>query len=221
MNIGNDRVWDLSENRPGESARRQATALQQAAPVRSFVGRVLGVKNSERAWRVGADGEEAVGRRLEKLSDAWRVIHAVPVGDRGSDIDHVVIGPAGVFTLNTKNHSGSKVWVAQRSLLVNGHKTDYLRNSRHEATRASKFLTAVCGFAVIVEPVIVVLAAELTIKELPSDVHVVARRKINGWLAKRPVMLDAATVSAIFAMARRDTTWRNPTPGDVNRRTEL
>ena len=45
----------------------------------------------------------------------------------------MIIGPGGVFTLNTKNHSRGKVWVAQNSFLVNGQKTDYLRNSRYEA----------------------------------------------------------------------------------------
>ncbi|WP_371261683.1 nuclease-related domain-containing protein [Arthrobacter sp. ov118] len=30
----------------------------------------------------------------------------MPVGAGASDVDHVLIGPAGVFTLNTKNHAG-------------------------------------------------------------------------------------------------------------------
>ncbi|MBG6212216.1 hypothetical protein RCH23_000129 [Cryobacterium sp. CAN_C3] len=43
---------------------------------------------------------------LSKLGPEWTVLHAVPVGSGSSDIDHVVIGPAGVFTINTKNHTG-------------------------------------------------------------------------------------------------------------------
>jgi hypothetical protein len=99
-------------------------ALQQDVPSRSPVARALGVSplDEERtAWYRGALGEATVGRLLEKLPEGWTVLHAVPVGKGDSDIDQVVIGPGGVFTINTKNHAGQKVWVAGRTLLVSGH----------------------------------------------------------------------------------------------------
>ena len=105
-----------------------------------FLARVLGVHTDERAFRVGAGGEEEVGRRLARLPKGWRVIHSVPVGEGDSDIDHVVIGPAGVFTLNTKRLNG-RVWIAGNAFLVNGVKQTYLQNSRLEAARAAKLLT--------------------------------------------------------------------------------
>ena len=58
---------DLAANRPGAAARAKALEVRRAAPVRSRVARVMGVHTDERAWRVGADGEEEVGRRLAKL----------------------------------------------------------------------------------------------------------------------------------------------------------
>ena len=202
-------TWiDLALNKPGERARRQALDRRREAPVKTFVARALGVHTAERAWRVGANGEEAVARRLHKLSGEWMVLHAVPVGERDSDIDHVVIGPAGVFTLNTKNHSRGKVWVAERSFLVNGQRTDYLRNARHEASRASRLLSAACASDVAVEPVIVVLAAQLTIKAQPDGVHVVARRQIARWFRRRPTRLDPGAAARIFDQARRDIVWR-------------
>jgi hypothetical protein len=57
-------------------------------------------------WYKGALGEIAVGQILERLGPEWTILHAVPVGGGAFDIDHVLIGPAGVFTLNTKNHAG-------------------------------------------------------------------------------------------------------------------
>jgi hypothetical protein len=172
------------------------------------LARALRVHTEERAWRVGADGEEEIARRLRKLPDGWHVIHAVPVGERDSDIDHVVIGSAGVFTLNTKNHSRAKVWVTERAFLVNGQRTEYLRDARHEAARAARLLSTACGLGISVEPVIVVLAAELTIKGQPDGVHVVARRKIAKWLARRPVRLTVDEVARIYEQARRSTVWQ-------------
>jgi hypothetical protein len=202
-------AWqDLSQNRAGQAVRDRAVELRSEAPVKTFVARVFGVHTDERAYRVGADGEEEVAWRMRKLGDGWHVLHSVPVGEQDSDIDHVVIGPPGVFTLNTKNHSRKKVWVAEKAFMVSGQKTNYLRNSRHEAARASKLLTTACGFDVQVEPIIVVIAAELTIKAQPADVHVVARKRIGKWLERRPAILSTAAVEAIYEMARRDTTWR-------------
>src|ERR1700678_3421879 len=122
---------DLAMNRPGQAARAKALELKQAAPAKAVITRLFGIKTNERGWRVGADGEVEVARRLLKLSAGWHVIHAVPVGAH-----HVVIGPPGVFSLNTKNHYRSKVWVAEHAFLVDGQRTDYLRNSRFEAKRA-------------------------------------------------------------------------------------
>jgi hypothetical protein len=199
---------DLGANQPGQRLRELALELRRAAPVRTFIAQALGVHTQERAWRVGADGEEQVAMRLRTLGEGWQVIHGVPIGAKDSDIDHVVIGLPGVFTLNTKNHRGSKVWVARRSLLVNGKRTDYLENSRFEAARASKLLSAACGFGVPVEPIVVVIAATLTIKVDPSEVHVVGRKQIATWLSTRPPVLTPEAAEKIYEQARRDSTWR-------------
>jgi hypothetical protein len=62
-------------------------------------------KRNHGAWSQGAEGEEVVGRILEELAgDGWNVIHDVSFG-RGN-IDHVVIGPGGIFTVETKSHGG-------------------------------------------------------------------------------------------------------------------
>ncbi len=53
----------------------------------------------------GAKGEEQVGGVLDELAgDTWRVIHDASLG-RGN-VDHILIGPAGVFTVETKSHPG-------------------------------------------------------------------------------------------------------------------
>ena len=114
---------DLAENRPGQAAREQADAellaMRERSRVGTFLARAFDMNTDERSWRVGAGGEETVGAKLEKLTKhGWHVLHAVPVGDRGSDIDHVVIGPGGVYTLNTKTHPGGNIWVGKHSVLV-------------------------------------------------------------------------------------------------------
>ena len=53
----------------------------------------------------GATGEEHVGAILDALApQGWRVVHDIDTG-RGN-VDHVVVGPGGVFTIETKSHAG-------------------------------------------------------------------------------------------------------------------
>ena len=72
----------------------------------------------------------------------------MPVGERGADIDHVVIGPGGVFTINTKHHPKAAIWVGGETFMVNGGRVPYIRNSRFEAKRASRMLSEHVGFPV-------------------------------------------------------------------------
>ena len=202
---------DLAGIAPGAQARKQATELREAAPVKTFVARVFGVHTEERAWRIGAVGEEKVADRLARLvakDPRWRMLHAIPVGERGSDIDHLAIGPGGVFTINAKHHPGAKIWVGGDTFLVNGTRVPYVHNARHEARRAGRLLSAATGLEVDVTGVVVpVRADDVVVKAQPEDVHVLNRYQLGRWLRRQPEVLDEATIAAVYEAARRSTTW--------------
>lgn len=174
-------------------------------------GQVWGLWAEREPWATGLDGELLVGRVLDGLvadDPRWRVLHGVPVGTLGSDIDHVLIGPTGVYTLNTKHHRDANVFVAHDAFLVNGVRQPYVRNSRHEAQRAARLLSARYGRRVEVTAMIVVVrAGRLTIKAQPRDVVVAPRGQLRRVLASGPVTLRLAEIEQIFDVARRSTTW--------------
>jgi hypothetical protein len=203
---------DLAINRAGAGAREQAVAARDAAPVKTVFARVLGVHTDERAWRIGADGEEKVAAQLARVAKKdprWRFLHAIPVGDRGSDIDHLIIGPGGIFTVNAKNHPKAKIWVGGNTFMVNGTKIPYVRNARYEAGRAAKLLTAACGFPVHVEGLIVTVNAEdVTVKTQPDGVHVTWRNNLAKWLLRHCDIHTPETLNAVYEAARRSTSWR-------------
>ncbi len=63
-----------------------------------------------RHWRSGLKGEKRVIRNLvENLSDQYSIFNNVLLkgGKRGGDIDHIVVGPTGVFVIETKNNQES------------------------------------------------------------------------------------------------------------------
>lgn len=201
---------DLGANAAGAGAKAIAQQHREAAPVRTMLARVLGVHTDERAWRVGAKGEETVAKELGRLGDGWTVVHDIPVGDRGSNIDHVVVGPPGVFTVNSKWHAGKDVWVGGDTVMVGGHRQPYVRNARHEAARASKLLSAVYGEPVPVTGIVAVLAERWTIKEQPRDgaVLVTAPRNARKHLQRLPERYAVHQLDRLAMWVRRSTTWQ-------------
>ncbi|AWB88091.1 nuclease-related domain-containing protein [Mycetocola zhujimingii] len=205
---------DLRHRAPAQSlilelAERRATAATTGPPKR---GRKRPpITEDERSWFLGALGERKVAALLSALGPEFTVLHSVPVGKGDSDIDHVVIGPSGVFTINTKNHTGKKVWVGGRAMLINGHKVPHIRNAAFEARRAGKLLSAASGLTVPVTAVIVVVnVASLTIRHEPEAdgvrLLVIRDSQLLGAVATRPEF-SAAQVQQIVDAAIQPKTW--------------
>lgn len=210
----------LTAHVPGQSVMVEALAAQQSAPDRGWWARVTGrspLTEEARPWYLGAVGEIRVARLLARLGPEWTVLHAVPVGAGTSDIDHVLVGPAGVVTVNTKNHGLQKVWVAGKAFLVAGQKQPYIRNSEHEAARAAKLLTAAVGRPVTASAMIVVVdPKQMVVREKPASVVVVSSDGMLRALrnqARRGPVLAAADLEALRAAAIEPRTWhRSPQP---------
>jgi hypothetical protein len=79
--------------------------------VAALVGWRLRFRPSEQArtWQRGAEGERHTARQLRRLTrDGFVVFHdlAVP-GNTRANVDHLVIGPTGVFVIDSKQWTGS------------------------------------------------------------------------------------------------------------------
>ena len=60
-----------------------------------------------RAWRDGARGEHATARRLQRLErHGYAVLHDLQVPGSHANLDHLAIGPAGVFVIDSKYYRG-------------------------------------------------------------------------------------------------------------------
>lgn len=63
---------------------------------------------STRAWDVGAQGEEVVSIRLDKaVGPNLRVLHDRRIPGSKANIDHIAVGPRGVFVIDAKHYSGA------------------------------------------------------------------------------------------------------------------
>ncbi len=110
-----------------------------------------GLRHVERFFK-GARGEERVALILRDLPDRYHVFNDFLAG--GSHIDHVVVGPAGVFAIETKNWRGV-VTVEDGHILVDGQLPSRppLAQARQEAALVKAAL-AKSGWSGDVTPVL-------------------------------------------------------------------
>ncbi len=125
---------DLEGTNPaGHSARRRADQLRaEQSGVTRVVTRMCDSRTEERTWRLAALGEEKVGRKLAQLPDQWTVVHDLDVQRDGANIDHLLIGPPGVFPVTTTFVTGT-LTVHDRAILNDGRRTTLLSRPRAEA----------------------------------------------------------------------------------------
>ena len=143
---------------------------------------------------------------LGRLPEGWHLHNDVAVGELGERIDHVIVGPAGVFAVCAKNVSGN-VWVGASGVRVNGHATDFVQASLTEARLAARMLSAALERPIEVRPVLAILADGWTIQAPRTDVFIGAPRGVRDWLGRLPAVLTPGDVSAIATAAGQPSTW--------------
>ncbi len=162
------------------------------------------------SWYVGALGEIEVGEMLKQLGPGWFVRHAVPIGAGTKDVDHLVIGPGGVFAINTKHHADASIWVGDSVLRVNNANTHHLRQAVSDSGDVARRLTTRLGFPVRVTSVLAVLHSKSILDRRAADkrrVTVVDAEQLVPWLISRPRQLSDATLGLIELAAEEPETW--------------
>lgn len=201
----------IDGNLAGHVAIVELLRAQQLVPPRSRVARIFGVSPlspETQALYQGVVGEIEVGEALDRLGPEWGVLHALPVDVDSADIDHLVIGPAGVFIVMTKNHSGFNVWASQRTFMVAGIRYPHIRNMESEMGRAERILSSASGRRVEVAGILAVVAPKsLIVRERHRDVAVLAANTIVPWLLRHKRALAPDEVSIITEAAARPSTW--------------
>jgi hypothetical protein len=156
-----------------------------------------------RQLKLGRDGEKIVGQFLDDLrSMGYRVFHDI-VGD-GFNIDHVLVGPAGVFTIETKTHSkpvgsNAKVCFDGERITVGGFEPD--RNPVVQAKAQANWLRALLvestGEKLPIRPVILFPGwwVEQQGGNSTRDLWVLEPKAIRGFLEHQPVALEGDKIS--------------------------
>ncbi len=148
------------------------------------------------AWAAGAEGERRVAAALAAVGEPWTVLHdrLLRPGLSEANLDHVVVGPAGLLFLDAKNWSGR---VVEWNGTLYQHTRDPSGAKRHQSL--ARELAKVNGMAaamattmgVPVLPAIVLAGAQAAgfgEPQLVRGVWVVPVDRVVGWLLARPVV---------------------------------
>lgn len=151
-------------------------------------------------WRLGAEGEHKTHKVLRSLG--WHVVEDVQ-GRRGN-YDHVVVGPAGVFLIETKNPTGivqmrdGTPWLTRRHD-PDGERPlrDVCRQARGSSAAIHEEIERRGGLREWVNAVVVFWCDfPEGIVEADKIVYVHGS-KLRDWLTDRPEALDADRIASI------------------------
>ncbi|MEU4575988.1 nuclease-related domain-containing protein [Nonomuraea sp. NPDC023979] len=142
------------------------------------------------AWRKGAAGERATARRLRALELAgYIVLHDRALPHSRANVDHLVIGPAGVFVIDSKKwHRRTTIRAAAGTLWAGKIPLEHVvRPVIAEARQVSRELTRALGRPIDAVPVVAVHGARLprwrviTVRGVP----VMRASRLRRWIAGR------------------------------------
>ena len=153
------------------------------------------------AWRRGAAGERRTARLLGPLErQGWVVLHDLAVPGSRANLDHVVIGPGGVFVVDSKQYRGrlqldpsGRLWHGRYPL------TPTLQAVSWEADRAAQVLAD----PQVVVPIVAVHGAQVPWgKVVTHGVPVVAARRLPNMLRALAGVLGPERVADLADWAR-------------------
>jgi hypothetical protein len=154
------------------------------------------------AWRRGAAGERRTARLLDPLErQGWAVLHDLAIPDSRANIDHLVIGPGGVFVIDSKQYRGrlqldpsGRLWHGRFPLAPT------LRAVSFEADQAAQVLPDP-GVAVV--PVVAVHGAQVPWgKVFIYGVPAVPASRLPSMLRQLPALLGPERVADLAKEAR-------------------
>jgi hypothetical protein len=186
----------------GESARAKA---QQARERSERLARYA------EQWEKGAEGESRTAAALARLGPEWTVWHDLKwPGRRFANIDHLAIGPAGIFVIDSKNWSGT-ITLKDNVLRQNGYRRETaVAGCADSALAVGELLPR---YLDRVRPVLCFVRDE-PVEGWARDVMLCSTTNVVAMLTGRPPVLGVDEIAdAVITLQARMNSMPNQTPG--------
>lgn len=158
------------------------------------------------AWRRPSMAERRTEAQLKKLErSGYRTLHARAIPGSEAQIDHVVVGPTGIYAVDSEN------WDKRLPVRVQSHRKLFhgpfnqkprLDEARWEASQASELISKALGREVVVVPSLAIYGPAIPWKVLNiREVDVFDGSRVRKWITKRERSLTDPEIEAIHEAA--------------------
>ena len=186
----------------GESAREVARRAREKAER---------LNRRAELFEQGAEDEAATAKVLASLPPGWAALHDVRwPGRRLANVDHVIVGPGGVFVIDSKNWTG-RIIVDGGRLRQNGYSREKTVAAAADAALAIAEL--ISPYADYVHPVLCIVGQDRLIGRC-REVMVCSTTNLVDMLTTRPVVFTPAQIRHLHWRLNADL-WRvSPVPSE-------
>ncbi|MBG6213397.1 MAG: NERD domain-containing protein [Cryobacterium sp.] len=196
----------------GQSVVEELLRQHGDRPPQSRLARTLGASPldaNELGWLRAAQAEIVVGDILARLPDGYSVYHSLPIRNTAFWVDHLVVGPGGIFSINSKTHWDRDLTGSPRSIPIGEHAMPYLRDPRFESAQITALLAAEMPAATVVQAMIVLVNPhKILLARKPDTVTVIDAPRLRRWLVARPPVFTKQQQAALTAVIDDPATWR-------------
>jgi hypothetical protein len=156
------------------------------------------------AWGRGAAGERRTASHLDELAaDGYVVLHDRLIPGARANIDHIAIGPAGVFVIETKALRGKLMIVGEKLFVGERTRTGVIDETYREAIAVQVCLAdRLNALRSTVRPILCIhRTMQLLLDNEVQGVRVVSGPQLARFLRRLPALLDAEAVQDLAAIA--------------------
>lgn len=160
------------------------------------------LKKRARDAERGARGEIKVSEKLKDLPDGYNVLHDIAF--QGFNVDHIVIGPTGIFVIETKSHHG-KVTAKGDIVLLNGHmpEKDFINQTWKQVYSIKELLKERSGKEWSLKPVLCFTNAFVEVRGAVKGIAVVNIKFLTQYLTGQAPRLPDSEIGKVTDLFQR------------------
>ncbi len=156
----------------------------------------LFIKKRARDADRGAHAEEVVAERLSSLPEGYHAFHDLAFD--GFNIDHVVVGPGGIFVVETKSHR-EEVTARGDVLLLGGKQPakNFLNQAWSQTYQLRDPLEKHTSRKWKIKPVLCFTRAFVKVREPVKGIEVLNKKYLAAYLSRQPRILGTEEVDTV------------------------
>ncbi|MDI9615533.1 nuclease-related domain-containing protein [Methanothermobacter sp.] len=158
-------------------------------------------------WRKGHEGELIVTNCFRRLPEGYHILNDIQLPGAYGNMDHVVVGPTGVYVIETESCSGNYIVKGDRWFLNDELRKEEVRSpsiqAKRNAAALKEFLESRDIYVSWVNAVVAFLSESCTIMEEDEHCRILKPCQVPEHIMESRLMLGESKVKSIVDALRK------------------